>query len=47
MRVYEFVECEKANHPVNRLCRVLGVAPVGIERGANGVSRHGRRRIPK
>ena len=29
MRVYEFVECEKANHPVRRLCRVLGVAPSG------------------
>lgn len=27
--VYEFVEREKANHPVRRLCRVLGVAPSG------------------
>lgn len=33
MRVYEFVwdfvEREKANHPVRRLCHVLGVAPSG------------------
>ncbi len=29
MRVYEFVEREKANHPVRRICRVLGVAPSG------------------
>jgi putative transposase len=29
MRVYEFVEREKANHPVRRLCRVLGGAPSG------------------
>ncbi len=29
MRVYEFVEREKANHPVRRLCRVLGVASSG------------------
>ena len=29
MRVYEFVEREKAVHPVRRLCRVLGVSPSG------------------
>ena len=29
MRVYEFVEREKAHHPVRRICRVLGVAPSG------------------
>lgn len=29
MRVYEFVEREKANHPVKRLCCVLGVSPSG------------------
>ena len=29
MKVYEFVEREKANHPVRHLCRVLGVAASG------------------
>ena len=29
MRAYEFVEREKANHSVLRLCRVLGVSPSG------------------
>ena len=29
MRVYEFVAQEKANHPVSRLCRVLGVSLSG------------------
>ena len=29
MRAYEFVEREKANHAVVRLCRVLGVSPSG------------------
>jgi len=29
VRVYEFVEREKANHAVARLCRVLGVSPSG------------------
>ena len=30
MRVYEFVEREKAAHPVGRMCRVLGVSPSGF-----------------
>lgn len=29
MRVYAFVEQEKASHPVRRICRVLGVSPSG------------------
>jgi putative transposase len=29
MKVFEFVEREKANHAVVRLCRVLGVSPSG------------------
>lgn len=29
MRVYAFVEREKANHPVRRLCQILGVAASG------------------
>ncbi len=31
MRGYEFVECEKANHSVRVLCRVLGVSPSGYD----------------
>jgi putative transposase len=29
VRVYAFVEREKAAHPVRRMCRVLGVSPSG------------------
>jgi putative transposase len=29
VRVYEFVERQKADHPVRRICRVLGVSPSG------------------
>lgn len=29
MSAYEFVEREKAHHPVRRICHVLGVAPSG------------------
>jgi transposase len=36
---YEFVERAPANHPVVRLCRVLGVSPVAMGRGANGACR--------